>query len=350
MAKKIFLLLICLALLGVYFLMSRNTMINKTATILFAGDTMLGRLVNEVIKEKGYNYPWGNVLPQLKKADLRIINLETTLTSSEEKEPKVFNFKSNPEHVKVLQAAQIDIVNLANNHSKDFGNEGLLETIKVLESAEIKHVGAGKNNIEARNPIIVTANGIKIGILGATDNEPTWIATKSGPGANYFHVQQLDQLLADIKALKQKVDIAIVSLHWGPNMRLRPTQEYIDAAHKMIDAGADIIQGHSAHLFQGVELYHNKLIMYDTGDFVDDYHVDRTLRNDWSFLFFVTINKKGIQGVKLIPILIGNMQVNLAKKPEKSAIMKRMQQLSHEFGTDITVDGTVTLQGDESDA
>ncbi len=212
------------------------------------------------------------------------------------------------------------------------------------------NVGAGKNNIEARSPIIETVNGVKIGILGATDNEPSWGATEADAGNNYFHVQRLNQLLADIKALKKKVDTVIVSLHWGPNMRLRPTQEYIDAAHKMIDAGADIIQGHSAHLFQGVELYHNKLIMYDTGDFVDDYRVDPQLHNDWSFLFFVTINKKGIQGINLIPILISNMQVNLAKEPEKSTIMKQMQQLSQEFGTDITVDGTVTLQGDESDA
>ena len=313
----------------------------KQVTIALAGDTMLGRLVNQSILQKGYLYPWGNLIPLLKKADLRIVNLENTFTQSEQKTQKVFNFKSDPKNVQVLKEAHIDVVSLANNHSKDFGNEGLLDTLQTLHSAKIKVVGAGKNIRQASAPLIVKKNGIKIGIIGATDNEPTWLATKTNPGTNYFNVHNLEQLLADIKKLKKRSDIVIVSLHWGPNMQERPTQPYINAAHKMIDAGADIIHGHSSHNFQGIEKYKKGLILYDVGDFVDDYRVDPKLRNDWSFLYFIVASKDGIEKLQLIPIKIANMQVNKAVNPEKINILNRMQMLSKEFGTAISDSGEI---------
>ncbi len=315
----------------------------QDVTLVFAGDTMLGRLVNEAILLKGYLYPWGNLIPLLQSADLRIINLETTLTLSANKVPKVFNFKSDPKNVKALQEAHIDVVNLANNHIKDFGNEGLIETLHTLHKAGIQSVGAGKNIQDARAPLILQKNGIKIGIIGATDNEPSWIAHHDAPGTNYFDVTRLNNLLADIKNLKKRVDIIIVSLQWGPNMRERPTKSYINAAHKIIDAGADILHGHSAHNFQGIEKYNDKLILYDTGDFVDDYRVDPKLRNDWSFLYFVTVSKDGLKKVKLIPLIIKNMQVNTAQGAVKSLIMKRMQSLSQEFKTPISSQGIITF-------
>ncbi len=318
----------------------------KKVTIAFAGDTMLGRGVNEAILKHGYLYPWGNLIPLLRTADLRMINLETTLTKSTQKVPKVFNFKSDPKNVQALKKAHIDVVSLANNHIKDFGNEGLLETLKTLQRAGIQSVGAGKNLKQAQTPLIIKKNGIKLGIIGATDNEPTWHATKTSPGTNYFNVYNLDQLLDDIKKLKKQVDIVIVSLHWGPNMRERPTQDYINAAHKMIDEGADIIQGHSSHNFQGIETYKDKLILYDTGDLVDDYRVDPVLRNDWSFIYFVTVSKDGVKNVTIVPIKIDNMQVNRAIEPEKSKILNRMQSLSKEFKTPISNDGYLVLKGD----
>ena len=311
--------------------------------IAFAGDTMLGRLVNEVINQKGYAYPWGNTLPLLQKADLRIINLETTFTKSENKIPKVFNYKADPKNVQSLVEANINLVSLANNHSKDFGNEGLLETIKTLDGVNILHVGAGHNIEQAQKPAILEKQGIKIGVLGATDNEPTWQATETTPGINYFSVDNLTDLLSQIKQLKEQVDLLIISLHWGPNMRQRPTQEYIDAAHQMIDAGADIIHGHSAHIFQGVEVYKNKLIMYDTGDFVDDYRVDPILRNDQALLFSVMVDKNGVNQVELTPLIIGNMQVNVAQGSEKKEIAEKIKRLSAELGTTVSDDGIITI-------
>ena len=309
---------------------------NKTITIGLAGDTMLGRLVNDVIAQKGYSYLWGNTLPILKENDFNIVNLETTLTKSIQAVPKVFNFKSDPQNVRALINAHIDIVSLANNHSKDFGNEGLLETISVLDNAGIKHVGAGKNIETARKPVIVSKNDITIGIIGATDNEPTWQAGPDTPGTNYFSPDNIDSLLYDITALKKQVDIVIVSLHWGPNMKEQPSALFKKIAHEMIDAGADIIHGHSAHIFQGIEIpENNKLILYDTGDFLDDYAVDNILRNDRSFLFIIEIDKNGPKRLNLIPIQISYMQVNIAKGNDREESFERMKKLSAELGTTI---------------
>lgn len=316
--------------------------ISKSAAMLtigFMGDVMIGRLMNDVIKEKGSRYPWGNTLPVVHAMDLNIANLETALTRSTAAVPKVFNYKSDPEHVQVLKEARINVVNLANNHSKDFGSAGLVDTLAALDAAGIAHVGAGLSIQEAQQPVIITKQGIKIGIIGATDNEPDWAAGKDTPGVNYFNVMNVEPIAEQIKALKKNVDIVIVALHWGPNMRERPTKPFIDAAHAFVDAGADIIFGSSAHIFQGIEQYKQALIMYDTGDFVDDYRIDSVLRNDLSFFFEITLTKNGPKELKLIPIKIENLQVNVATGDDARWSLERIQMLSQELGTEVSKSG-----------
>ena len=293
------------------------------------GDVMIGRLVDA--EQKGSI--WGNVLSLMQKCDFRLINLEAALTRSEKVVPKVFNFKSDPEHVQWLKEAKIDIVNLANNHILDYSEEGLLETIATLDQAHVQHVGAGVDLQSAKRPVVVEKQGVKIGIVGYTDNEPSWIARSTAPGTNYIRIGDTAQLKRDIAPLRKEVDILIVSLHWGPNMQERPAKQHINFAHDLIDAGVDIIHGHSSHIFQGVEVYKNRLILYDTGDFVDDYYVDPDLRNDRSFLFLVELGKGGPTKLSLIPVLISNFQVNLAKGQDREETLNRMQALSREFDT-----------------
>ena len=127
-------------------------------------------------------------------------------------------------------------------------------------------------------------------------------------------------------------------------MREKPSQDFINFAHEMIDAGIDIIHGHSAHIFQGIEIYKNKLILYDTGDFVDDYVTDPLLRNDQSFFFEVTVDKNGPTHLQLTPVVIRNMQVNSATDATQITMIKRIQQLSAEFGTHITDDGAIDIK------
>ena len=269
----------------------------------------------------------------LKQHKVNLINLETTLTRTTTKIPKVFNFKSDPQNVQTLQAANITVATLANNHSLDFGTQGLSETIETLDRANITHVGAGATLTDAQKPVILTVDGIKIGIIGFTDNEPTWLATHDKPGTNYIHVDDTQTIVSQIVQLRPQVDLLIVTTHWGPNKRTKPTQAFINFAHTIIDAGADVLHGHSAHVFQGIEVYKNKVIIYDCGDFVDDYAVGPVLRNDQSLLFQLHVTKDGLQKLTMIPVLISNMQVNRATGDNYQQIVNRMFALSAEFGT-----------------
>lgn len=315
----------------------------KNVTIGFMGDVMLGRLVNETIAKKGYGYIWGNLLEELQKNEINIINLEMALTHSNIKVPKIFNFKASPDRANILRLGNITLVNNANNHILDYGPTGLIETLDTLDKFKIKHVGAGLNEREARKPVIINKNGIKIGIVGATDNEPTWKADKNKLGTNYVDISKPQSLIKDIINLRQKVDIVILSIHWGPNMMQRPSADFVKFAHQLIDNGLDILHGHSAHVFQGIEIYKNKLIMYDTGDFIDDYAIDQQLKNNQSFLFNVRINKNGIEKLELIPVVISNMQVNKAINKEKKDIINKMQKLSSEFKTNINDSGIINI-------
>jgi poly-gamma-glutamate capsule biosynthesis protein CapA/YwtB (metallophosphatase superfamily) len=311
------------------------------------GDVMIGRNVDAVMNGMGYRFVWGNLITNLLQTDLNIVNLETTLTHSKQKVPKVFNFKASPDKVVALTDANIQVVNLANNHILDFTETGLLDTLKTLEAAGIRYVGAGRTGEEAARPACFTRNGISLGIVGFTDNEPGWKATVSKPGVNHINItnpRDREKALLCIGQTKKVADIVIVSIHWGPNMKVEPSPAFIDFAHQMIDSGATIIHGHSAHNFQGIELYKGKLILYDTGDLVDDYVVHPTFKNDHSFFFRVDVNKEGVTGVHLTPVLIDNCQVNLATGKDSRWSLQRMRELSQPWGTTITESGEVLLE------
>jgi poly-gamma-glutamate synthesis protein (capsule biosynthesis protein) len=302
----------------------------KSLSIGLGGDLMIGRGVDNHLTHVPLTDVWGTLLPHLKERDFNFVNLETTLTRSQKINIKVFNFKADPEKVAVLTAGKIEAVNLANNHILDFSEEGLLETIRVLDQAHILHVGAGKNSEQAKAPCIIEKKGIKVGFLGCTDNEPTWKATSKRPGTFFLNVGDLRALRSSILALRKKVDLLVLSIHWGPNMRQRPTSKFRVFARELIDLGVDILHGHSAHIFQGVEVYKQKLILYDTGDFVDDYANDPVLRNDWSFFFVITADKNRVISLQMIPTQIARYQVNVSKE---TRILDRMEKLCKELNS-----------------
>jgi poly-gamma-glutamate capsule biosynthesis protein CapA/YwtB (metallophosphatase superfamily) len=310
---------------------------NMSIKIGLAGDVMIGRLVDEYLTWAKSDSLWGNMLPLMRSTDFNLVNLEAALTTHDKAVPKVFNFKSHPKHVKSLVEANIKVVNLANNHVLDYDREGLLETLKTLDRAGIQHVGAGKNIEEAQRPITIECKGVRIGFLGATDNEPTWAATSSHPGVFYLEIGDIDALLEKVRQLKATVDYLILSIHWGPNMQERPSSRFRKFAHQLLDCGVDLIHGHSAHIFQGMENYGHGMILYDTGDFVDDYYVDPHLRNDLSFFFIAEVSKRGLRSLRLIPVEISNFQVHRASNEMARQIIERMRLLSSEWHTPLKV-------------
>lgn len=319
---------------------------NDRIVLGLMGDVMLGRNVDASMTRNGYRHVWGDLLPTLFSTDLNLANLETTLTHSTRKVPKTFNFKAGPDKVVALADANIKIVNLANNHVLDFGEEGFSDTLKTLDAAGIKFIGAGKDDIAAAKPLVLSIKGISLGIMGFTDNEPTWKAGANRPGVNYIDIGSPDDrnnALAIISRLKKETDIVIVTIHWGPNLKAFPDRLFIDFAHAMVEQGASVVHGHSAHNFQGVEVYREKLIFYDTGDFVDDYIVHPDLRNDHSFFFRIELKKEGPAAAKLIPVLIADCQVSQAMSDDRTWSILRMQELSARLGTAVTNSGEVVL-------
>jgi len=293
---------------------------NKSSeiTLAFTGDVMLGRLMNDIMEQKGTAYVWGDLIADLKNSDLTLINSEFAITNSKNEWDawsKTFHFKMLPKFRETLKHAGVDYASLANNHILDFKERGLLDTIKILDKLKIKHTGAGQNLRKAKKPAIFNIKKIKIGVLSFQDNHKDWTATKDKPGTFYLEINKegLEIIKREIKKLRPKVDILIVSAHWGPNMLEYPLKEHTDFAHSLIDEGIDIFHGHSSHVFQGIEKYKNKLIMYDTGEFIDDYAVDSFLRNDLSFLYLIKLNKRKLKELELIPVIIKNFQVNKAE-------------------------------------
>src|SRR5665647_2401331 len=160
-------------------------------TLAFTGDVMLGRLVNERLESMQPEEVWGDVLPHLEQADLRIINLECALTTHLQpwtRTWKMFHFRADPEAVRVLQAAHIDACALANNHILDYEEQGLRDTLRILNASGIRHAGAGANDKEAAAPAIIEMHGVapsRVALLSFTDNEPDFAAGSEHPGTNY---------------------------------------------------------------------------------------------------------------------------------------------------------------------
>lgn len=313
-------------------------------TLCLTGDLMLGRLVNEALLRYGAAYPFGNVLEVFHRAHLRVVNLECVI--SDRGRPfsrweKAFHFRAHPRALEALQLARVDCVVLANNHVLDYEEEAFLQMLELLEESHIPYVGAGRNLAEARRPVLLSAGEYTLGVVAFTDNEPGWKAGPHTPGTHYLPVapESLPVLREQIgQARAQGADWVVVSAHWGPNMRLYPPPHFRAFAHALIEAGADVFHGHSAHVFQGLEVYQGKPILYDCGEFVDDYAVDPVLRNDWGLLYALKFDKR-IRDVELTPLFIDNCQVNLATGPTWEAIAERVQMLSAELGTPVSREG-----------
>jgi len=315
-------------------------------TLALAGDVMLGRLVNEAIRARGPRYPWGDVLPLVREADLSLVNLECVIAESGEPftPPRVFYFRADPEAIEVLTLAGIDYVTLSNNHALDFQAPALLETIQHLDEHGIAHAGAGSNAEEASQHALLEARGIQVGVVAFADHFREYAATESTAGTNIIPItlddRHFHRVRESIEAARAAgADLVVFSIHWGPNMRHVPTQEFEDFAHAVMDAGADIFHGHSAHVFQGIEIYKGKPIFYDTGDLIDDYYVDQAHKNDQQLLFLVYATSEGVEHIELIPLLISTMQVNRATGAVFDEIYERIDELSRAMGTEIRQEG-----------
>jgi poly-gamma-glutamate capsule biosynthesis protein CapA/YwtB (metallophosphatase superfamily) len=317
--------------------------------LLFVGDVMLGRTVNRVLRTAAPEYPWGDTLPLFAQADFRVCNLESAICSRGEPWPdKVFHFRTDTKNVAVLGAAGINCVSLANNHTLDYGYEGLADTLQILTATKIFHAGAAMDSKTAFAPVLASVRGLRIAMLSFTDNEPQWEASANTPGVAYVPIDLEDDrakhLLDAVRVAKSHMNLVIVAAHWGPNWGYTPQRPHIPFAHRLIDCGADIIFGHSGHVFQGIEIYHGHPILYCTGNFIDDYAVDEEERNDESFAYRILIRARRPHLLRLHPTVISACQAQRAKGERARQIVEKMRRLCSDMNTDaLTLDDELEI-------
>ncbi|MEM2893907.1 MAG: CapA family protein [Candidatus Bathyarchaeia archaeon] len=242
------------------------------------------------------------ILDWLREADIALANLETTLAENKPyypSRPTTYRFRADPENGGGLKNLGIDIVSLANNHVFDYGDSAFSETLKVLDEAGVKHVGAGMNLEDALAPVFFDVDGLRLAFLGfATVFPLAGVAGFDIPGVAAirskiiyeFETQRLPtdlrqgyaslpkiyelpmeedvkMLREHIKHVKDEADFLIVSIHWGREYEDTPSESQMRLGHEMIDAGADMIIGHHPHTAQSIESYKGKYIFYSLGNF-----------------------------------------------------------------------------------
>ena len=230
-----------------------------------------------------FSYIWGDALDEWQRVapDVKLINLETSITKRNDYWPgKGINYRMNPENITCLTAAGIDCCALANNHVLDWGYSGLVETIETLKTAQIKTAGAGPERQSAETPAIMEIEGkgrVVVFSFGVTTSgiPVSWAAGQDRPGVNLLpnlSEQTVGYIQKQVEQVKQPEDVVIGSIHWGGNWGYEIDQPQIEFAHQLIDyGGVDLIHGHSVHHVRGLEIYHEKLIIYGCGDLIDDY-------------------------------------------------------------------------------
>ncbi len=355
-------------------------------TLFLCGDVMLGRGIDQILLHsvdptlhepfvktaktyvelaeqasgpidapQDFNYIWGDALKELRriKPEIRVINLETAITNSDEFWPdKSIHYRMHPRNVRALTAARIDCCVLANNHTLDWGYAGLMETLKTLRQAKILSVGAGKDIHEAASPAVLKASD-DTRVLVFAFGSPTsgvsraWAATDSRPGVNYlrsFSEETIESIANAVKQHARARDVVIVSIHWGDNWGYGTPDDQIEFAHRLIDeAEVDIVHGHSSHHAKGLEVYQERLILYGCGDFLNDYEGIggyEQYRPDLNLMYFPTVDASTgkLMQLRLVPMQIRHMKLNRASREDAQWLCEVLSRESSRFGVDVQID------------
>ncbi|MFL6268979.1 MAG: CapA family protein, partial [Actinomycetes bacterium] len=297
--------------------------------------TMLGRGVGQALARTP---PEGLVAPEVRavlgQADLVVLNLECCI--SERGRPwdapgKPFFFRAPPRAVELLVLLGADCVTLANNHALDYGVDALADTLDLLAGAGIATVGAGPDLARARRPATLAAGGLRVAVLGVTDHPPDFAAGPDRPGVAFADLgRRLPDWLAQAVAAAD-AEVVLVTPHWGPNMTSEPVGHVRRAAAALLEAGATLVAGHSAHVPHGVA----GRVLYDLGDFLDDYRVDPRLRNDLGLLFLVTLDGQGPVRLEALPLKLEFCHTRLATGADAAWMGRRFRSACAALGTTV---------------
>jgi poly-gamma-glutamate capsule biosynthesis protein CapA/YwtB (metallophosphatase superfamily) len=296
-----------------------------------------------------FDYIWGDALQELEQTqiDLRIVNLETAITSEETPWPdKGIHYRMHPLNIGCLSAARISACALANNHVLDWGYSGLSETLRSLDAVGIAHSGAGNNAEEAAAPAVLNVEG-KPRVLLFAFGSPTsgipreWSATSSRAGVNL-----LDDLsdataarVADqMRHHRKPGDLLIASVHWGSNWGYDIPAQQVAFAHRLIEDGVALVHGHSSHHVKAIEIFKGRLILYGCGDFLTDYEGIsgyESFRGDLALMYLVDLDSQTgqLRSARLVPVKMRCFRLEHPSAPDARWLCDLLNQLDTPFGT-----------------
>lgn len=365
----------------------------RLVTVLVCGDVMTGRGIDRTLPHPGdpllyephvrdareyvrlaeqvngpipwpvdFAYIWGDALrePRLAESDVRIVNLETSITSSEDAWPgKTIHYRMHPQNIGCLTAASIDCCCLANNHVLDWGYAGLRETLQTLDQAGIARAGAGENAAEAASPAVLDVLGkgrVLVNSMGSTTSgiPRAWAATRDGPGVNLL--DDLSEATArrvanQIREAKRPGDVTVASIHWGGNWGYEVPDEQIRFAHRLVEDGVDVVHGHSSHHAKAIEIYRSRPILYGCGDLLDDYEGIsgyEEFRDDLKLLYLLQVEPPDgrLLAARVVPVQARQFRLNRASDTDANWLGDLLNRLGAPFGTHVQLegDGSMTLR------
>ncbi|MGN6168702.1 MAG: CapA family protein [Solirubrobacteraceae bacterium] len=315
------------------------------ATLALAGDTMLGRGVAErLMADPDTPLVAPEIAERIVSADAFVLNLECCISErgSRFHEPgKPFFFRAPPVAARRLAELGVDAVALANNHTLDYGADALLDTLAHLEAAGIAALGAGPSEEIARAHRPLRCGELKLRLLSFSDHPASYAAGPQQPGIAFADLRMGLPAWVQDAMDADDCDGVVVTPHWGPNMVAEPVGHVRRAADALVAAGATVVAGHSAHVFHGVA----PGVLFDLGDFLDDYAVDRALRNDLGLLWLVELERGGVVRVRAAPLALDYCFTRLASPAEADWIISRLVTLCAPFGTEVNFhDGMIEFQ------
>ncbi|MCH0562432.1 MULTISPECIES: CapA family protein [unclassified Streptomyces] len=365
-------------------------MADGTVTLFLCGDVMLGRGVDQILSRPGDpalreefvgdarsyvrlaesvngpipapvapSWPWGEALPLLDAVapDARIVNLETSVTRSDDFAPgKAVHYRMHPDNLRALSVARPDVCVLANNHVLDFGRPGLLETLDALGRARLRTAGAGRSAAEAYAPVTVPlpdGGRVLVLALGARTSgvPPDWAALAEEPGVAYLpdlSAATAATVVRRLQQVKRVGDVAVVSVHWGSNWGYAVPREQTRFAHALVDGGADVVHGHSSHHPRPIEVYRGRLVLHGCGDFIDDYEGItgyEEFRDDLRLAHVVTVEAGTgrLLGLRMVPLRARRMRLEAAEEEDRTWLCGVLDRVSEGVRIAPGPHGTLTL-------
>ena len=305
------------------------------------------------------DYLWGEALAEIDRRmpQLRVVNLETAVTTSEDAWPgKGIHYRMHPGNIGCLTAARVDACALANNHVLDWGREGLAETLRVLRAAGIRTAGAGADDREAMAPAVFDLpDGARLLLFAAAEEGSgvprRWRATRSQSGIcllDEVSARGAAPLAAAIAAHRRPGDTVIVSLHWGGNWGYAIGRDERALAHALIEAGADLVHGHSSHHARGFEVHRGRLVLYGCGDFINDYEGiggHEKYRGDLAVAYFVRLDGGRLDELTLVPFRSRRLSLRHAPAADTGWLLETLNRECRPFGARLTLgsDGSLGL-------